>query len=379
MKNWIRRLPFTAGVFCALTAQAQVSPPTAVVYLSQDENQFYQLINQFRAQLNLPQLQIHVALETAAQKYSVWLASTDFLTHYGPAANETPFQRMALEGYTPFTYAGENIACGNGDAVATFRQFAFSPDHLDNMISPHFHHVGISRSGTGQETCPYYWVDDFGSMTDLTLDPPDMRDLSLITQAIEAVAGPLNGSVVALPTPDPSVPMGMGTPIPSLLPISISTPVQTTPSTLPSVTPNLAPATAPNTPSTSPTTSDNVVASGNFSVIQCTVPYALGKGLFAFSPNLDTVLNILNTGTGFNAQITYYENGQLANVAGQTIYGVNVSKAENYPLFDIFSAPGPRVNGFIIEYDSQKGSAQFTPYLNNGTGAAGDITCSVKY
>ena len=212
MKNWILNFSLLAGIFCAHGSPAQVTPNfvganasgMTTPVLSAEENHFFETINQFRVQLNLPLLQIQWNLQNAAQKFSAWLAMTDLLTHYGPTNQETPFQRMEVEGYGNFTDAGENIACGNGDAIATFRQFAFSPGHLENMLNPHYHHFGISRSGNGSENCPFYWVNDFGSTSDDSLDPAEVTDLNLITQAVIQVAGPLNGKVVALPTAAPT-------------------------------------------------------------------------------------------------------------------------------------------------------------------------------
>ncbi len=208
------KMPFLAFMYIlfaiipmvfALHAHAQ----TATVQLSAEEYQFYETINQFRANLHLPTLQIHTYLQNAAKKHSDWMAAQDTLTHFGPNPLEAPFQRMNLEGYVNYTIAGENIACGYSDAMSTFRQFAFSPGHLANMINPHFHHFGITRSGTGNEQCPYYWTNDFGSMTDTNQDPAEVTDLNLITQAIVAVSGPLDGNVVHLPsaaTPEPTTP-----------------------------------------------------------------------------------------------------------------------------------------------------------------------------
>ncbi len=136
-------------MFFALRAHAQ---NTETIYLSAEENQFYQMINQFRSDLHLPTLQIHVFLQRAARKHSDWMASNDQLTHYGPLAGEPPFQRMAEEGYVNYVIAGENVSCGNGDAVKTFKQFAFSPEHLENMMNPHFRHFGVARAGTGNES-----------------------------------------------------------------------------------------------------------------------------------------------------------------------------------------------------------------------------------
>ena len=109
---------------CMQSGFAQTAPSASdIVYLSQEENQFYILLNQFRSQLGLPTVQIHVFLQNASKKHSDWMATKDFLSHYGPD-NKTPYQRMEEEGYIDYTAAGENVACGNSDGLKTFRQWA---------------------------------------------------------------------------------------------------------------------------------------------------------------------------------------------------------------------------------------------------------------
>ena len=71
--------------FSIANANAQSN---TIIYLSAEENRFYQMINQFRAELNLPQMQLHVYIQNAAKKHSEWMAQQDFLTHYGPINNK---------------------------------------------------------------------------------------------------------------------------------------------------------------------------------------------------------------------------------------------------------------------------------------------------
>jgi uncharacterized protein YkwD len=317
-----------------------------IIYLSSEENRFYQMINQFRAQLNLPQLEMHVYLQNAAKKHSEWMTSQDFLSHYGPTNNKTPFQRMEDEGYSGYTYAGENIACGNGDPVATFRQWAFSPKHLSNMINPHFHHMGISRAGTGRETCPFYWTNDLGSFTNPKLDPAGVTDLNLIAQAVANVSGPLNGNVVQLPTDD-------------------STQTASSPS----------PA---NPDSNSGNTSAPTVADA--SLIQCMVPYKLGKGILSSFLNTDTIVEATRNanGAGYTLQLSYLQNGQASSLAPVYIYNASIVKSQLFPLYLIFAAPSNRAGGFSIQFNTQTNQSQFDPYGVNTSGASGSILCSLK-
>jgi uncharacterized protein YkwD len=327
--------------FTLSNAIAQTAANTAeIVYLNSEENRFYQLINQFRAQLDLPQLQLHVYLQNATKKHSEWMASQDFLTHYGPTQTKTPFQRMEEEGYVNYTSAGENVACGNSTAVATFIQWATSPKHLQNMISPHFRHMGISRAGTGRESCPYYWANDFGSFSDIRLDAPTITDVAKIQLAAESVVGSLNGKVIRLP--DDVIP-------------STSSP---------------SPAATP-TARTLPTT--------DISMIQCTIPANLSKGILHFTPGVDTVLEATKSAnsSGYTIKLSYIRNGEIGALVPLYIYGVSVVKSADFPMYAIFSAPGIR-GGFSIQFNTQTNQAQFDPYNLNSGGASGSILCSLK-
>ena len=317
----------------AQQAQQTTEVANTIVYLSAEENQFYLLINDFRTKLGLPQLQIQVALQSSARKHSDWMAAQDFLTHYGPVNNETPFQRMQAEGYSQYYSAGENIACGNGDAAKTFRQWIFSPDHLVNILNPNFHHMGIARAGNGQEHCPYYWTNDFGSQSDPALDPPKITDLSKITGAAESLIGEVSSGEIQLPAP-----------------LIAAT------STIPAPTASQAYA-------------------------QCLIPAAAGKGIFNFYTDVDTLLEATSSTSETTIKLTFLKNGVVTPLAPLTIRGASMMKNKSLPLMIIASVPGSRLGGFIVEINTQNGQAQLDAYGNSGgvsSGNGGEISCSVK-
>lgn len=315
---------------------AQNTPSTStseIIYLSQEENQFYVLLNQFRSELGLSPVKIHVALQNAAKKHSEWMVDQNFLSHYGDQ-KKTPYQRMTEEGYVKYTIMGENVACGNGDAVKTFRQWALSPGHLANMINPHFRHIGISRAGTGNEKCPYYWTNDFGSMADTRLDPPAITDLAQITSAIETLSGMLtDDEKVELPQETPAAPTA--TPKP-------------------------------------------VAESTDFSVIQCMIPYSLSRNVLSFISNTDALIEITrSSNNGYQVKTSYLQNGATTDYLPLTINNVSVIKNPTYPLFIVFSAPGYRTGGFTIQFDAKTNKAQFDTYPASSS-ASGSIICSYK-
>ena len=96
---------------------------------------------------------------------------------------------MTDAGFTDYTWAGENIACGYPDALRTFIQWVESPSHLANLMSPHYRYMGIAREGNSQQRCSYYWTNDFGSYSDPNDDAPVSYDPKLLEAAINAAIG----------------------------------------------------------------------------------------------------------------------------------------------------------------------------------------------
>ena len=160
------------------------------------EQEFSTLINRFRQKLGLRILEIHPALQIAARKHSAWMAEQDRtlqdgnqLSHDGPGETDTMVTRIRdREGYD-FRRVGENIACGIMDAKTVFKMWAFSPSHLSNMVNPYFQEMGIAREGTGNEACPYYWTNDFGTRTqekpDSSIKPSSLQIRRAIEETIE--------------------------------------------------------------------------------------------------------------------------------------------------------------------------------------------------
>jgi len=132
------------------------------------EAQFLVIINEFRTQLGLSQLAIHPDAQVAAEKHSAWMDRHGTLTHLGPMVHWKSSDRLKLEGFTRYDLLGENIACGNADALETFKQWVYSPSHFDNMLTPQYSYIGIARRNAvaGANSCPYYWTTDFVSLAD---------------------------------------------------------------------------------------------------------------------------------------------------------------------------------------------------------------------
>ncbi|MBS1960338.1 MAG: CAP domain-containing protein [Bdellovibrionales bacterium] len=312
------------------TITSQTSLAETTVMLTAEEANFLTLINNFRRKLNLPELKIHAGLQAAAEKHAQWMVGQDLMTHkeslshYGPTPTTEFSDRITAEGYADYYSIGENIACGNSTASDTFRQWAFSPTHLSNMMSPKFHHLGIARAGTGSEDCPYYWTNDFGTKTPY-LGDGSSPTISEIAAAIDSTIGPSIDGETAI----------------QLLTMTA------------------------NIPQSEPT-----------SPIECLVPYNNGKNVVAFTPNVSTLMQVNPSADGYSMKLSFTQDGTQNRFTSYTISGVMVIKSPFYPLITIFSAPNSRVNGFMVQIDVASGRAQFDPY--GKIGASGMINCKVK-
>lgn len=323
-----------AVVALSAVAQAQNNSgvESTVVYLSNEEAQFLKLINAFRAKLGLSELRIHAGLQAAAQKHSKWMAAQDLatrddaLSHEGPTPTTTFSDRIEQEGYANYTLLSENVACGSESAVGTFKQFALSPGHLANMISPRFRHIGIARAGNGNEICPYYWTTDFGSKVGPSTDAPAVTDMKRIATAIDEVGGSQNEN---------------GRTSLQILSDQMTRANERRPS------------------------------------FRCVIPYSMGRGVLVSSTNTQTTIDILPHAEDYMMKVSYQQDGTNTQFMSVTLSNAAVVKNAFYPVVSVFSAPGNRVGGFLLQIDLETGRGQFDPYPGYG-GSSGMVSCSVK-
>ena len=105
---------------------------------------------------------MNLALTRAAQNYAQYMGAANFFDHYGPDGS-TPWSRAEAEGYTGWTYMGENIAAGYATPAAVMAGWMNSPGHRANILEPGFRDIGVGYAYVPGSTYGYYWVQDFGS------------------------------------------------------------------------------------------------------------------------------------------------------------------------------------------------------------------------
>ncbi|HEX2729146.1 MAG TPA: CAP domain-containing protein, partial [Rubrobacteraceae bacterium] len=140
-------------------AQAQSYEP--------EEQQFLELINQYRAENGLQPLALSSPLSVASERHSEDMGTYGFFSHttegssYYPVGSGHP-ERIAQEGYDYNTYTAENLAYGQTTAAEVFEAWRISPDHNVNMLGD-YKVIGIGLAWVNGTP---YWTTDFGAYVD---------------------------------------------------------------------------------------------------------------------------------------------------------------------------------------------------------------------
>jgi hypothetical protein len=102
---------------------------------------FLDLLNGLRRRRGLPPLEVDSKLQAAANFRAGDMVARNYFSH------STPGHGTAREVVEEFGYdgdlTGENICWGEKTAEEAFDTWVTSPDHLENMVSPHYVAVGI--------------------------------------------------------------------------------------------------------------------------------------------------------------------------------------------------------------------------------------------
>ncbi len=107
------------------------------------------LLNQTRREHNLPPLVMDEAFRRAARAHSQDMALQGYYGHDAPAGES--FGGRLSHFVVIRGPVGENITI-KATAEEANRAFVASPPHLENMLDPRFHRVGIGISAAGPES-----------------------------------------------------------------------------------------------------------------------------------------------------------------------------------------------------------------------------------
>ena len=137
--------PLLAIVFLALTVLQPLlllgGEAVAAVDTTAEEARMLQLVNQARNNSGLPSLYAEQRLTDFARSYSSEMVQYGFFGHVSPVSGNLQ-QRIAAQGITGWTLAGENVAKAPSVDVA-FEALMNSPTHRENILRREFNCVGI--------------------------------------------------------------------------------------------------------------------------------------------------------------------------------------------------------------------------------------------
>ncbi len=155
---------------------------------------FLVLINNYRAQNNLPPLVASYMLTKASAWKSNDLGTNNYFAHAD--LRRTWVRRIRDCGYGFNTYLGENIAAGYTTAQQVFDGWKSSPGHNANMLGANYASIGIGRFYVAGSTYGWYWTTDFGGFSDgwatvteaaspVAIGGPPVPAQPLVTQAVQ--------------------------------------------------------------------------------------------------------------------------------------------------------------------------------------------------
>jgi uncharacterized protein YkwD len=168
------------------TFQQEIACPSEV------ELEVVTLLNQERANENLPPLSIDMRLMDAARRHNNDMATNNFFSHTG-SDGSSPFDRIADAGY-PASSAGENIAAGYRTAAAAVQAWMNSSGHRANILNSSYEHIGVAYVYNSNASYGHYWTTDFGSSRDEG-QPPPVECSSPVTPSPTSTPGPQSSFV----------------------------------------------------------------------------------------------------------------------------------------------------------------------------------------
>lgn len=219
--------------------------------IDSEEQQFLELINDYRQDNGAGPLALSPALNRAAAWKSQHMVDANYFAHDDVPINRTWDDRIHDCGYNYPTWIGENIAAGNESAEDTFEQWRNSSGHNQNMLNSNYNAIGIGRAFGPNATYGWYWTTDFGGVVDGPPPPPTNTSAPTSTNTpTNTPSNPPTNTPTRTPTNTPTR-TPTNTPTNTPAPPPIGTPPGTPEDSPPTNTPTRTP--RPPTPTRTPT------------------------------------------------------------------------------------------------------------------------------
>ena len=118
----------------------ETEPSASSQFLTSEELQMFDLLNEERVKMGLNELKIHEGLVKLARLKSKDMIDRGYFAHQSPTYG-SPFDMMR-DGGISFSYAGENLA-GASAVSRAHASLMNSPGHRANILNADYTHVGI--------------------------------------------------------------------------------------------------------------------------------------------------------------------------------------------------------------------------------------------
>lgn len=204
------RRPKLAALAVVVTALAAIAASltnrpvniSADTSLDAEEQSFMSLINNYRAEQQLPPLIIDPSLQDAAEWMSTDMGVEGYFSHTD-SLGRSPWDRMCDFGYCHNTWMGENIAAGYVSGASVFQGWRESAGHNANMLGEHYRVMGLARVYTQGSPFGWYWTNDFGGHIAESSPPPAPTD-TVTPTPIASTEPSQTPQLTPTPTPTPT-------------------------------------------------------------------------------------------------------------------------------------------------------------------------------
>lgn len=212
-----------ALAFWAATLTGGATETRADTTLDSEEQAFMLILNDYRAENQLPPVIIDPSLQNAAEWMSTDMGEENYFDH-DDSLGRDPWTRMCDFNYCHNTWKGENIAAGYTTGADVFEGWRASPGHNRNMLHERYVVMGLARVHTPGSTYGWYWTNDFGGLQ-VEPSPPAGPTITPSPRPTNTQSPSPTQAPTPSPTPTPSPSPATTTPKPTKSPIL--TPMQT--------------------------------------------------------------------------------------------------------------------------------------------------------
>lgn len=125
-----------------VSAAMRLYPSLAASDTGVSSHEIIKLTNDYRASQGLPILQENARLDQAAADRARDMLHRGYFDHTAPDGNR--FSKWVQNVNYKYFYVGENLAIDFNDAGEAFHAWLGSPEHLENIIRPQYHEIGVA-------------------------------------------------------------------------------------------------------------------------------------------------------------------------------------------------------------------------------------------